>query len=152
MLIKSFNNIILYFFFNKYYILYKQNNIIYYYLILLNNKISLKNKYFLFNFNIKNIYFFKLFNIGLGFKNFIYNNKFFLYLGDANLLKINFNTKIKIICKKNQIIFLSKNKNLLFNFINKILNIKKINIYKGKGIIYYNNFKFMKLKKGKKKN
>lgn len=152
MLFKFYYNFILFNYFNQYYFIYKLNNKIFYYIFNLNefNKFFFKlNK---LNYLKNKIFFFKLFNIGLGFKNFIYNNKFFLYLGDANYLKFTINKKIKIICKKNQIIFFCKLKNLLFNFINKIINIKKINVYKGKGIIFYSNFKFMRLKKGKKKN
>jgi hypothetical protein len=152
MFFKFYYNFILYKNLNNYYFIYKLNNKIFYniFSFIEFNKFFLKlNK---LNYLKNKIFFFKLFNIGLGFKNFIFNNKFYLYLGDANYLKFIINKKIKIICKKNQIIFFSKLKTLLFNFINKLINIKKINIYKGKGIIFYSNFKFMRLKKGKKKS
>lgn len=152
MLFKFYYNFLIFLNLNKYYFIYKFKTQIFYYIF----NLKQINKFFYqlnkLNFFKNKIYFFKLFNIGLGFKNFIFNNKFFLYLGDANYLKFQIDKKIKIICKKNQIIFFSKLKNKLFNFISKIINIKKINIYKGKGIIFYSNFKFMKLKKGKKKN
>lgn len=142
---------------NNYYLYYKYNNKFLSIKFLINNNFQIYNfnliiKNILFKFlNIYNFYF-KIFNIGLGYKNFVYNNFLYLYLGDANFYKIKINKNLNIICKKNQIIIISKNKEFLFNFIHKISKIKKINIYKGKGIIPYNNFKFMKLKKGKKKN
>jgi ribosomal protein L6P/L9E len=147
---------------NNYFIFYNNNNnIIYlkillkkdYYLSMFKNIIKIINLKFIENLNNNFFYYIKLFNIGLGFKNFVYNNYLYLYLGDANYYKLNFNNNnIHIICKKNQIIFLSKNNIILYNFVNKLIKLKKLNLYKGKGIIPYMNFKFMKLKKGKKKN
>jgi hypothetical protein len=112
----------------------------------------LLNKFLYLN-NFNNLYYIKLFNIGLGYKNFVYKKFLYIYEGDANYYKFNYNKKkIYILCKKGQLFFFSKYKDILFNFINKIIKLKNINIYKGKGIIPFKNFKFMQLKKGKRKN
>jgi ribosomal protein L6P/L9E len=57
---------------------------------------------------------------------------------------------LKIYCKKNQIYILGNNLVDIWNFASNIKNIKKLNFYKGKGILEFKNFKFMKLKVGKK--
>jgi ribosomal protein L6P/L9E len=152
---------------------YLNNNKLFYVVKLNNNKFYIKNNniYFitknriqllLLNF-IKNIinhfrnfqflqynFFYKLNIIGLGYKNFVYKKKLYLLIGDSNYIIIALPQSLKVYCKKRQIYFLSKDKVLLFNLINKIKLLKKINYYKGKGIIEFNNFKFMKLKTGKK--
>lgn len=88
--------------------------------------------------------------IGLGYKNFVFKKNLYMLLGDANYILIPILDNIKIICKKNQIYVLSLDKQLVSNFSKKIMLLKKINPYKGKGLIQFKNFKFMKLKTGKK--
>lgn len=95
-------------------------------------------------------YFTKINLIGLGFKNFVFNYKLYILIGDCNYLIFNIPQEIKIICKKNQIYGLSESKSLLFIFFSFLKKLKKINFYKGKGILEFSNFKFMKLKIGKK--
>lgn len=103
------------------------------------------------NLSIFNYSFFvKLNVIGLGYKNFVINNKLFLLLGDCNYIILDIPMSVTVFCKKKQIYLLGFNKDDLFNFANKIKLIKNINYYKGKGILEFNNFKFMKLKTGKK--
>lgn len=132
-------------------------------IIFINNKFYFKKKknFNIFFFQFKNYlnkfiynyykYYSKIYNIGLGYKNFIYKKNLFLLLGDANYYKLKIPKEILIKCKKNQIYFFSIDKLILFNYINKIKNIKNLNIYKGKGLINFQNFKFMKLKIGKKR-
>lgn len=155
------NNIFFYIYSNNILIIFIKNNFNYiYFKFKINlqymfnsfNRIFnfLENTLLLHNNNLN--YYMKLYNIGLGYKNFIYKNILYIYLGDSNYYKIKFSKNIIIICKKNQLYFFSKFKDFLLNFVNKLTSLKKINLYKGKGIIPYSNFKFMKLKKGKKKN
>jgi ribosomal protein L6P/L9E len=95
-------------------------------------------------------YYGKLHMIGLGYKNFVMGNKLYILIGDCNYIILNIPEEIKIFCKKNQIYALSANSHLVFDFLATIKKIKKINFYKGKGIIEFKNFKFTKLKVGKK--
>jgi ribosomal protein L6P/L9E len=57
---------------------------------------------------------------------------------------------LKVYCKKNQIYVLGNSLTDIWNFSSVIKNIKKLNFYKGKGILEFRNFKFMQLKVGKK--
>jgi ribosomal protein L6P/L9E len=92
----------------------------------------------------------KLHMIGLGYKNFVMDNKLYILIGDCNYIILNIPQSVKIFCKKNQIYALSSDKKCLFDFLSFIKNIKKINFYKGKGVLEFKNFKFTKLKVGKK--
>lgn len=60
--------------------------------------------------------------------------------------------EIYLFCRKNQIYFFTTECELavLNNFISKLKRIKRPNLYKGKGVIEFKNFKFLKLKQGKK--
>lgn len=95
-------------------------------------------------------FFIKLNVIGLGYKNFVLKNKLYLLLGDSNYIILNLPNTLKIFCKKKQIYIFGIDKNDVFNIANKIKFLKNINYYKGKGILQFRNFKFMKLKTGKK--
>src|SRR5690348_13250347 len=46
----------------------------------------LKKNLLLYNYN--NLYYANVFNIGLGFKNFVYNKYFYIYQGDGNYYKL----------------------------------------------------------------
>lgn len=131
-------------------ILYNQKNNNYYFF----NIKKIISFYFLFiNFlkKLTIIYVSKLIIIGLGFKCFVYKNFLFLLLGFSHYILYKIPSEIKLLCKKKVIFLTSLNKQKLFSFRNLIQNSKKINIYKGKGIITFNQFKtFIKLKKGKK--
>ena len=99
----------------------------------------------------KNYNFFgKLHMIGLGFKNFILNQNLYILVGDCNYIVLKIPESLKVFCKKNQVFVLSSSNTELFDFISNIKKIKKSNFYKGKGILEFKNFKFMKLKVGKK--
>lgn len=99
-----------------------------------------------------NIYsnFSKIYMIGLGFKNFILNGKLYILVGDCNYLIFNIPENLKVICKKNQIYVMGLNNCDILNFVSNIKKIKKSNFYKGKGVLEFKNFKFTKLKVGKK--
>lgn len=92
----------------------------------------------------------KLYMIGLGFKNFVLNNKLYILVGDCNYIIFSIPNSLKIFCRRNQVYVLSQNNNDLANFVSAIKVIKKANFYKGKGILEFRNFKFTKLKVGKK--
>ena len=95
-------------------------------------------------------HFSKLHMIGLGFKNFILGKQLYILVGDCNYIVFSIPESLKVFCKKNQIFLLGENSVEIFNFISNIKRIKKSNFYKGKGILQFKNFKFMKLKVGKK--
>jgi ribosomal protein L6P/L9E len=85
-----------------------------------------------------------------GYKNFVYNKRLYILIGDSNYLVFIIPDEIKLLCKKNQIFGISLDKHVLNNFFTKLQYLKKMNYYKGKGILKFRNFKFMKLKVGKK--
>jgi ribosomal protein L6P/L9E len=88
--------------------------------------------------------------IGLGFKNFILGDILYVLVGDCNYIMFVIPTSLKVFCKKNQIYILGENKIEIFNFMSNIKRVKKSNFYKGKGLLQFKNFKFTKLKVGKK--
>lgn len=92
----------------------------------------------------------KLYMIGLGFKNFILGDILYVLVGDCNYIMFVIPTSLKVFCKKNQIYILGENKIEIFNFMSNIKRVKKSNFYKGKGLLQFKNFKFTKLKVGKK--
>lgn len=118
--------------------------------ILLDNLTAHINSFF--NISIKKFYSFytKVNLVGLGYKNFVVVDELFFLLGDCNYLILQIPTDIKVYCKKSQIYLFSTSKPSLLNFSSKIKSLKKINYYKGKGILNFKNFKFLKLKVGKK--
>jgi ribosomal protein L6P/L9E len=107
--------------------------------------------YYLKNNNL-NYYsnFIKLHLVGLGFKNFILNDELYILVGDCNYIIFKIPCNLKVYCKKNQIYILGNNLTDIWNFSSSIKNIKKLNFYKGKGVLEFKNFKFMQLKVGKK--
>jgi hypothetical protein len=120
-----------------------------------NNSLNLYNYNFFTRFWKKNYqkyaYFFsKVHLVGLGYKNFVYNKRLYILIGDSNYLVFIIPDEIKLLCKKNQIFGISLDKHVLNNFFTKLQYLKKMNYYKGKGILKFKNFKFMKLKVGKK--
>jgi len=92
----------------------------------------------------------KLHMIGLGFKNFVLGDHLYILVGDCNYIIFFIPNSIKVFCKKNQIFLLGENEVEIFNFMSDIKKVKKSNFYKGKGILQFKNFKFTKLKVGKK--
>ena len=95
-------------------------------------------------------YFSKLHMIGLGFKNFILGKYLYILVGDCNYIMFRIPESVKVFCKKNQVFILGENSIEIFNFMSHIKRVKKSNFYKGKGILQFKNFKFTKLKVGKK--
>jgi hypothetical protein len=95
-------------------------------------------------------HFSKLHMIGLGFKNFILGKQLYILVGDCNYIIFSIPDNLKVFCKKNQIFLLGENNVEIFNFMSNIKRVKKSNFYKGKGILQFKNFKFTKLKIGKK--
>ncbi|MGK2931120.1 MAG: hypothetical protein ACSLEG_00815 [Candidatus Carsonella ruddii] len=130
-------------------------------------KLTINNKKITFNsfsFNKKNeISFFKnisnlikgieklweneIFFLGIGFKIFKNNNKIFFDLGFSIIKYLNIPNYLSIEIFKNKIIFKSVYKDKIGIFIKKILNIKKFDPYKKKGIFFKNPI----LKKSSKK-
>jgi large subunit ribosomal protein L6 len=97
------------------------------------------------------VYSSKLVVIGLGFKCFVYKQFLFLLLGFSHYILYKIPREIKLFCKKKIIFLVSLNKQKLFIFQKLLKDSKKLNIYKGKGVIEFKQFKnFIKLKKGKK--
>lgn len=92
----------------------------------------------------------KLHMIGLGFKNFILGKHLYILVGDCNYVIFSIPDNLKVFCKKNQVFLLGENNAEIFNFMSNIRRVKKSNFYKGKGILQFKNFKFTKLKIGKK--
>lgn len=96
------------------------------------------------------LFFSKIYMIGLGYKNFVLSNRLYLLVGDCNYIIFEIPDTLKVFCRKNQIYVLSCNQVELFNFAANLKKIKKPNFYKGKGVLEFKNFKFTKLKVGKK--
>ncbi|MFI4870035.1 MAG: hypothetical protein ACH6QM_00155 [Candidatus Carsonella ruddii] len=118
---------------------------------IINNKII----FYSFSFNKKNeISFLKIINnlikgiekkwkkeiffLGIGFKIFTNNNKIFFNLGFSFVKYLEIPKYLDIEIFKNKIILNSVYKDKIGNFIKKILNIKKFNPYKKKGIFLEN--------------
>ena len=102
---------------------------------LLVNKLSTVNYDYYLNFG-------KLYMIGLGFKNFILNDRLYILVGDCNYIIFSIPHTLKVFCRRNQIYVLSTNQVDLFNFISAVKSVKKANFYKGKGVLEFKNFKF----------
>jgi len=95
-------------------------------------------------------WFFNLYLLGLGYKVFIYKNFIIFKLGFSHYIKLKIPLDILIFFRsKSKIILFSKNYNLLSNFISKLKSFKDFNFYKGKGITFFENISFFKLKLGK---
>lgn len=126
-------------------------------LISFNNSKRLVNKFYAFtkfefeSYHFQNLSFFnKLYMIGLGYKNFLLDDKLYILIGDCNYIILEIPSGLNIICKKNQIYLMSNNLQMIFDFSTILKKIKKVNFYKGKGVMEFPNFKFTKLKVGKK--
>lgn len=88
--------------------------------------------------------------VGLGYKNFILNDSLFILVGDCNYVIFQIPQGVKILCKKNQIYLITNNSVISGDFVAKLKCIKRLNMYKGKGLLEFKNFKFTRLKIGKK--
>jgi ribosomal protein L6P/L9E len=128
-------------------------------LVFLSNKLLYHDYYKAVSLVAKSLYgvfysnysfFGKLHMIGLGFKNFILGERLYILVGDCNYIIFNIPKALKVYCKKNQIYLLSSDNIILYDFIATLKKVKKSNFYKGKGVLEFKNFKFMKLRVGKK--
>jgi ribosomal protein L6P/L9E len=88
--------------------------------------------------------------VGLGYKNFVLNDSLFVLVGDCNYLIFQIPQGIKILCRKNQIYLVTNNSAVSGDFAAKLKGVKRLNMYKGKGVLEFRNFKFTRLKIGKK--
>lgn len=105
------------------------------------NQIKTKLKFYCIKLNI----------IGLGYKYFVYNSMLYLLIGFSHFLIYKIPSNIKLICRKKKLFIISVVKQELFLFSNMLKKSRKLNIYKGKGLIEFKQFKnYIKLKKGKK--
>jgi len=91
-----------------------------------------------------------IYMVGLGYKNFVLNGSLFILVGDCNYLIFQIPFGIKVLCKKNQVYLIANSSILVGDFAAKLKRVKKLNMYKGKGVLEFKNFKFTKLKVGKK--
>ncbi|MFI4913413.1 MAG: hypothetical protein ACH6QR_00160 [Candidatus Carsonella ruddii] len=87
---------------------------------------------------IKKLWENEVFYIGIGFKIFKNNNKIFFDLGFSFVKYLKIPNYLKIEILKNKIILKSVYKDKIGIFIKKILNIKKFDPYKKKGIFLKN--------------
>lgn len=96
--------------------------------------------------------FYKYFYNGLGYKVFCKNNYLFVWVGLTHYTLLKIPSYIKIFAKKRRFFILGTNR-LKFNaFLTKIRQIRRIDLYKGKGITEIKSYKtFIKMKSGKKK-
>ncbi|MGX7589658.1 hypothetical protein [Candidatus Vidania fulgoroideorum] len=85
---------------------------------------------------------------GIEFKA-IFNKKLFLNVGFSHKIILDVPKKINIKIKKNLINLKSRDKCLLGNYCNKIITLKKYNLYKDKGIKFFNEKKTIKIRKKK---
>lgn len=108
------------------------------------------NKPMLASYANKYLYWKKIYLVGLGYKNFIIDNQLYILVGNANYILYEIPKSIFIVCKKNQIFLFSLENQILNTFVNQIKTVKRLNLYKGKGLVEFRNFKFMRLKIGKK--
>lgn len=89
---------------------------------------------------------------GRNFKFFIIDNFLIIFLGFCHYIYIPLPKEIKILFlleKNTKICFVSFNKNILLSFIYFLKKLYKKDIYKGKGVYFYNEKVFLKV--GKKK-
>jgi len=148
---------------------YNDNNFIYYifklnlnlfnYFIFKNNcflyfkKINIfKTIFNLFYLKIKDLikgFFIELELKGLGYTVFLYKNYLFFDLNYSHFIALKFNKNIIIKRLKNKLVLFSFNRLDAMMFAKEILNLKKLDIYKGKGIFIKG--KTLKLKEIKKK-
>ncbi|MFI4878793.1 MAG: hypothetical protein ACH6QP_00895 [Candidatus Carsonella ruddii] len=87
---------------------------------------------------IKTLWKNEIFFIGIGFKIFINNNIIFFDLGFSSIKYLKIPNYLKIEIFKNKIVLKSVYKDKIGIFIKKILNIKKFDPYKKKGIFLKN--------------
>lgn len=158
---KYINEMCIYNFLFIYYFLFKVNNIFYF----------SNNSFYKYNFDIvkkfkylkvffnnilkKKIFYIRYFLTGLGYKIFIYRKKLYILIGLSHyiimeILNINF---LFAICKKKNLFILSTDYSILQDIKFKFFLLKKLNLYKIKGLFFFKIVfikKYINFKKGKK--
>jgi large subunit ribosomal protein L6 len=99
--------------------------------------------------NYKILHILRLELVGLGYKIKKRQNNLLLDLGFSHCVVYKLPKTIKVAIRKKKIYILGSNKSIFYKTIQELVNIKKINIYKVKGLKIYN--KIYKTKIGKKK-
>jgi len=94
--------------------------------------------------------FHKLHIIGLGYKAFVQQGRLYVNVGDANFYAFDIPPHLKVLVRKKKMYFFGWDKEKLKNFVENVKTLKRINYFKGKGIIEFKDFSAIRLKKGKK--
>jgi len=101
---------------------------------------------------IKRLVFSKYYYNGLGYKIFLRNNYLFIWVGLTHYTILHVPDNIKIFAKKRRIFIVGLNKLKFNEFLMKIRQIRKMDLYKGKGLLEVKSYKgFIILKSGKRK-
>ena len=121
------------------------------FLIFKNKGIFLRFRYRLENLihDLKQGVFIKIILRGVGYNCFVFKNYIIFDLGFSHYIALKIPTHIVIKRFKARFICFSYNSVLLNIFLAKIFNLRKLNIYKGKGV--YNSDTIIKLKEINKK-
>lgn len=100
----------------------------------------------------KKLYFSKYFYVGLGYKLFVFLNKLFVWVGLTHYSLVPLPPTVKIFPKKRRIYILANSLVEFSNLLTTIRRIRKMDIYKGKGLLEVKSYKgFIRMKSGKKK-
>jgi ribosomal protein L6P/L9E len=101
-------------------------------------------------FNTK--FFSKYFYNGLGYKIFLRKTDLFIWVGLTHYTILRVPDTIKVFPKKRRIFIVGTNLIKFKDFLMQIRRIRKIDLYKGKGLLEVKTYKgFIKMKSGKKK-
>lgn len=115
--------------------------------------ISLKTK--INPFFPKKIYkFFKYFYLGLGYKVFLRQSKLYIWLGLTHYTILDAPNEIQIFTRKKRffVVSITSSQQIFNNFIFRLRNTRKVDLYKSKGLLEVKTYKgFIKMKTGKKK-
>lgn len=89
---------------------------------------------------------------GLGYKVFVIRDQLFIWVGYTHYTLITIPRSIRVIAKKKRFYVLGFNRGITKQFFSKLRSIKKIDVYKGKGLLEAKTYKnFIRMKSGKKK-
>jgi hypothetical protein len=96
--------------------------------------------------------FYKYYYNGLGYKIFLRDNYLFIWIGLTHYTILKVPNTIRIFAKKKKVFLVGSNLLKFNEFLSSIRRIRKIDLYKGKGLLEVKNYKgFIKMKSGKKK-
>lgn len=104
-------------------------------------------------FKFENLKFFtKYFYNGLGYKIFLRGKDLFIWVGLTHYTILRVPSNIRVFPKKKRIFIVGTNLIKFKDFLMQIRRIRKIDLYKGKGLLEVKTYKgFIKMKSGKKK-